>query len=81
MENEQENLEAMFYYLDELRESGSTNMFGAAPYLQQEFMVSSKEARKILTMWMATFDGHTSLGSRVSNALNPLPFPPNSMKA
>lgn len=69
MENEQEKLQEMFEYLDDLRACGDTNMFGAAPYLQQEFMVSSKEARKILTMWMSTYDGHTNLGSRVSNAL------------
>lgn len=81
MEINQENLEAMFYYLDELRESGSTNMFGAAPHLEQEFELGHKDALKVLTMWMSTFDGHTNLQSRVSNALHPLPFPANSLKA
>ena len=42
-------------YLDELRESGETNMFGAAPYLQQEFGMDKKEARVITQYWMASF--------------------------
>lgn len=44
-----------FSYLDVLRESGVTNMFGAAPYLQQEFGLSRTEARKILAAWMDSF--------------------------
>ena len=35
----------MFTYLDELRDSGVTNMFGAAPYLQREFDLEKREAR------------------------------------
>lgn len=35
-------------YLDELRESGVTNMFGAVPYLQEEFGVDKKEGKAIL---------------------------------
>ena len=31
----------MFIYLDELRDSGVTNMFGAAPYLQREGLTYS----------------------------------------
>lgn len=42
-------------YLDELRESGETNMFGARPYLIQEFDLSDKEAADTLTYWMNTF--------------------------
>ena len=42
-------------YLDELRESGETNMFGAASYLVMEFGLEKKEARAILSEWMATF--------------------------
>jgi len=43
-------------YLDALRESGATNMFGAIPYLQDEFPdLSEKEARDILWYWMDTF--------------------------
>ncbi len=45
-----------FEYLDELRGSGDTNMFGAGPYLQQMFGVDKHEAREILKQWMDTFD-------------------------
>lgn len=45
-----------FEYLDELRESGETNMFGARPFLQRAFPeLKSFEAGKILTEWMQTF--------------------------
>ena len=42
-------------YLDALRESGATNMFGAAPYLQEAFDLSKKDARSVLGTWMETF--------------------------
>ena len=48
--------EEYFQYLDALRESGITNMFGAAPYLQNEFELSRNEARDILIEWMETFE-------------------------
>jgi hypothetical protein len=43
-------------YLDELRLSGVTNMFGAGPYLEAEFDLRPNEARAILMEWMSTFD-------------------------
>lgn len=43
-------------FLDELRDSGETNMFGAVPYLIEEFPeLSKQEAKKILTEWMESF--------------------------
>jgi len=45
-----------YIYLDHLRESGVTNMFGAAPYIQSAFNLSKKEARDILADWMETFE-------------------------
>jgi hypothetical protein len=47
----QEHLE----YLDELRESGETNMFGARPYLINEFGLDKREAAEILSYWMKSF--------------------------
>lgn len=48
--------EMYFEFLDDLRESGVTNMFGATPYLRKAFKgLSEKEARSILTEWMKTF--------------------------
>lgn len=46
----------MLEFLDDLRDSGETNMFGAAPYLREEFPHLDREgARKVLTHWMETF--------------------------
>lgn len=45
----------MLEYLDELRESGAINMFGAAPYVQREFGLSITDARAVLSYWMRTF--------------------------
>ena len=42
-------------YLDLLRESGVTNMFGAGEYLERDFDMSEKDAREILVYWMKTF--------------------------
>lgn len=42
-------------FLDALRESGQTNMFGAALYIAYLFEVPMQQARKILTYWMRTF--------------------------
>jgi len=48
---EQEHLD----FLNDLRESGDTNMFGATPYLIEEFALDKYDARAILSYWMATF--------------------------
>ena len=51
-------------FLDILRESGVTNMFGATPYLQEEYPeLSKKEARDILTYWMNTFSERKEIGT------------------
>lgn len=39
-------------YLDELRDSGTTNMFDAAPYIQSAFGVDKHAARALLIQWM-----------------------------
>lgn len=44
-----------FDYLDGLRESGGTNMFGAGRYLEAQFGLDSREAKDILIDWMRTF--------------------------
>lgn len=43
------------FFLDELRETCAANMFGACPYLVEEFDVTEDEAEKILMYWMKTF--------------------------
>ena len=49
------NKEAIFLYLDSLRESGVTNMFGAGPYVESEFGLGRKESGKLVVEWMKTF--------------------------
>jgi hypothetical protein len=44
-----------FTYLDALRESGVTNMFGARSYVEEEFGLSKAAAGKVLSAWMRTF--------------------------
>lgn len=43
-------------YLIALRDSGETNMWGAAPYLQKEFGLSYEDAKDILVEWIKSFE-------------------------
>ena len=43
-------------YLNMLRDSGATNIFGATPYIEEEFDLNSKEAKRLLMLWMANFN-------------------------
>ena len=43
-------------YLEQLRQSGATNMFGATPYLRNAFQLDRHEARDILVSWMENYD-------------------------
>ena len=56
--------EKYFKWLDDLRRSGITNMFGARPYLQNEFGFDQKEATAVLSMWMKTFSQRHPDGDR-----------------
>lgn len=53
----------MFDYLNNLRESGITNMFGATPYLAEEFDIDKRLASSVLSKWMENFnaDGYEHL--------------------
>jgi hypothetical protein len=42
-------------YLNDLRDSGITNMFGATPYIVRHCEIPEKEARRILGLWMNNF--------------------------
>lgn len=44
-----------FGYLDVLRESGVTNMYGARPYLVRDQHLSMADAARVLSAWMKTF--------------------------
>jgi hypothetical protein len=44
-------------YLNELRESGDINMFGARTYIVAEFpFIESAEAKRMLSLWMSNFN-------------------------
>ena len=47
--------EDYFDYLVELRDSGVTNMWGAGPYLEDEFDLSKSEAKEVLASWIKSF--------------------------
>jgi hypothetical protein len=43
-------------YLEALRDSGVTNMWSAAPYIQDRFDVSRADSKQILVEWIRSFD-------------------------
>lgn len=59
-----------FRYLDELRESGETNMWGAALYLVHEFDIEENTARKVLMTWMDYFEEDIDPLDRVETMLS-----------
>ena len=53
-----EDLSEYFDFLEKLRDSGVTNMFGAVPYLMDEFILDKDDALTILGKWISTYS-HT----------------------
>ena len=47
--------EHVYSYLNVLRNSGITNMFGAATYVMTEFGIDKHEARILVAEWMRAF--------------------------
>ena len=47
--------EVVFRFLEALRKSGVTNMFGAAPYIEEQFGCSRQEARHWLLKWIESY--------------------------
>jgi len=45
----------VFHFLETLRASGITNMFGAAPYIEGHFECSRQEARYWLMEWIESY--------------------------
>ena len=45
----------VFEYLEDLRESGETNMFGATSYIVETFKISKSMAKKFLLDWMESY--------------------------
>jgi len=42
-------------YLNDLRDSGDTNMFGAGAYLERDLDMNRTEAKQALMWWMEQF--------------------------
>ena len=47
-------------FLNDLRETGATNMFGATPYIQEIFGVTKYDAQRFLVKWMETYEERTT---------------------
>jgi hypothetical protein len=45
-----------FNFLVDLRDSGVTNMWGAGPYLEDEFNLTKQEAKDVLLAWIKSFE-------------------------
>lgn len=58
-----------FRYLDELRESGDTNMWGGSSYLKRAYDLDENTARKVLLTWMDYFDVDVDPMDRVDTML------------
>ncbi len=53
--------EDLFIVLDDLRESGAINMFGAPRYLMDSFGLTKDEANAIFVEWSEQFGGPNSV--------------------
>jgi hypothetical protein len=61
-------MEQYFVYLDNLRSSGVTNMWGCGLYLERAFTMSRQDTGKVSGLWMKTFDDRP-VEERVAEAL------------
>lgn len=62
-------LTKQFQFLDQLRESGSTNMFGAGPYLEDAFGLKRRSGAPILSAWIKTFSHDSTPAERAKDAI------------
>ncbi len=54
-DKEFEEREDYYRFLEALRRDGTTNMYGAGPYLQEVFGSSRSESNAILVDWMKNY--------------------------
>jgi len=50
--NDEPQIEEVYSFLDELRDSGGINMFEAGPHLTDQYGMTASEARKVVLAWM-----------------------------
>jgi len=53
-------------FLDVVRSTGVTNMYGAGSYIEKHFNVSRYEAKDFLMVWMRTFSERRAKGEVVA---------------
>lgn len=58
--------EEVFDYLDALRDSGETNMFGATAYLMRDLYMNRHEAREWLMKWMRVKQQEAQLSNYIN---------------
>jgi len=51
-----ERLSTYFAYLEDLRDSGEINMWGASQYLESEFGLNRRESKDVFLTWIKTFN-------------------------
>ena len=57
----------VFLYLEELRESGVTNMYGAHLYVMEDFEVNKAMAIKLVKTWMDNYNEEKTMVESKSN--------------
>lgn len=62
----EEQLGHMFRWLDDLRDSGRINMYGAPPLLAQAFDLEKRVAKDVWLGWTQTFDGEAEASTRAA---------------
>ena len=53
-------------FLDVVRSSGVTNMFGAGPYIEEHFNIHRRDAKVFLMEWMKTFRERSERGEVIN---------------
>ena len=61
-----DDLTRYFDFLDGLRESGRTNMYGAGPYLQKQFHLPQVLAQRVCHDWRRTFNSKQTARERAA---------------
>ncbi len=69
MEVTAEPMSEYFEFLDDLRDEGLINMFGARPVLAGAFNLDRKTSADVLAKWQTTFDRTKTLAERVASAV------------
>ena len=59
-----QELTSYFEYLDELRESGDVDMWGASLPLAETFSINQRDASDLVGLWIKSFDPKLSPAAR-----------------